>query len=61
MHRVNLLRHHGVKPIMVFDGGPLPMKLDQENKRARYANIGKFMQSYEVINEQVLHQVTSFI
>ncbi|KAL1192576.1 Exonuclease 1 [Cardamine amara subsp. amara] len=35
MHRVNLLRHHGVKPIMVFDGGPLPMKLDQENKRAR--------------------------
>nr|AAM98196.1 exonuclease, putative [Arabidopsis thaliana] len=35
MHRVNLLRHHGVKPIMVFDGGPLPMKLEQENKRAR--------------------------
>ncbi|EOA39755.1 hypothetical protein CARUB_v10008403mg [Capsella rubella] len=35
MHRVNLLRHHGVKPILVFDGGPLPMKLEQENKRAR--------------------------
>jgi len=36
MHRVNLLRHYGVKPILVFDGGLLPMKGDQENKRARY-------------------------
>ncbi|CAM8900394.1 unnamed protein product [Rhodiola kirilowii] len=35
MFRVNLLRHHGVKPVMVFDGGLLPMKGDQENKRAR--------------------------
>ncbi|KAK8608121.1 hypothetical protein V6N13_023552 [Hibiscus sabdariffa] len=35
MHRVNLLRHHGVKPVLVFDGGLLPMKIDQENKRAR--------------------------
>ncbi|KAC9404459.1 hypothetical protein E3N88_45898 [Mikania micrantha] len=35
MHRVNLLRHYGVKPILVFDGGPLPMKNEQEIKRAR--------------------------
>ncbi|KAK9088246.1 hypothetical protein Scep_027328 [Stephania cephalantha] len=35
MHRVNLLRHHGVKPILVFDGGFLPMKNEQEIKRAR--------------------------
>ncbi|KAJ0960256.1 hypothetical protein J5N97_001931 [Dioscorea zingiberensis] len=35
MHRVNLLRHYGVKPILVFDGGLLPMKGEQENKRAR--------------------------
>ncbi|CAI8618745.1 unnamed protein product [Vicia faba] len=35
MHRVNLLRHYGVKPILVFDGGFLPMKVEQENKRAR--------------------------
>ncbi|PNT72968.1 hypothetical protein BRADI_2g51637v3 [Brachypodium distachyon] len=35
MHRVNLLRHHGVKPILVFDGGFLPMKSEQEIKRAR--------------------------
>ncbi|KAM1765796.1 hypothetical protein ACFX14_004876 [Malus domestica] len=35
MHRVNLLRHYGVKPILVFDGGLLPMKIEQENKRGR--------------------------
>ncbi|XP_042757686.1 uncharacterized protein LOC111901872 [Lactuca sativa] len=35
MHRVNLLRHYGVKPILVFDGGHLPMKNEQKIKRAR--------------------------
>ncbi|XP_076888189.1 exonuclease 1-like [Bidens hawaiensis] len=35
MHLVNLLRHYGVKPILVFDGGHLPMKNEQEIKRAR--------------------------
>ncbi|KAL6197338.1 hypothetical protein ACLB2K_032947 [Fragaria x ananassa] len=35
MYRVNLLQHYGVKPILVFDGGLLPMKGEQENKRAR--------------------------
>ncbi|CAL5409105.1 unnamed protein product [Camellia sinensis] len=35
MHRVNLLRHYGVTPILVFDGGLLPMKSEQETKRAR--------------------------
>nr|CAD1827906.1 unnamed protein product [Ananas comosus var. bracteatus] len=35
MHRVNLLRHYDVKPILVFDGGLLPIKIDQETKRAR--------------------------
>ena len=37
MRRVDLLRQHGVKPLLVFDGGRLPMKENQENKRARYA------------------------
>lgn len=36
MHRVNMLRHFGVQPVLVFDGGGLPMKSDQEIKRARY-------------------------
>ncbi|KAF8663885.1 hypothetical protein HU200_055223 [Digitaria exilis] len=35
MHRVNMLRHYGVKPFLVFDGGLLPIKSGQETKRAR--------------------------
>ncbi|GFP91242.1 exonuclease 1 [Phtheirospermum japonicum] len=35
---MNMLRHYGVKPVLVFDGGPLPMKGDQEIKRARSRN-----------------------
>ncbi|PSS29025.1 Exonuclease [Actinidia chinensis var. chinensis] len=35
MNRVNLLQHYGIRPILVFDGGPLPMKSEQESKRAR--------------------------
>jgi len=31
-----MLRHFGVQPVLVFDGGGLPMKSDQEIKRARY-------------------------
>lgn len=31
-----MLRHYGVQPVLVFDGGGLPMKSDQEIKRARY-------------------------
>eukprot|EP00249_Psilotum_nudum_P001321 c13755_g1_i1 orf=493-2964(+) len=35
MHRINLLRHHGVRPLLVFDGGLLPIKMEQETRRAR--------------------------
>lgn len=34
MHRVRLLRHHGVTPFLVFDGGPLPAKRGTEDDRA---------------------------
>jgi hypothetical protein len=34
MHRVRMLRHHGVTPLMVFDGGPLPAKRGTEVDRA---------------------------
>ncbi|XP_042472883.1 exonuclease 1-like isoform X1 [Zingiber officinale] len=46
MHRVNLLRHHGVKPILVFDGGNLPTKIVQETKRsrARKENLARAME-----------------
>ena len=33
MHRMRLLRHHGIEPYVVFDGGPLPAKKGTENER----------------------------
>ena len=36
MHRVRLLRHHGITPYIVFDGGPLPAKKGTENSRAKW-------------------------
>lgn len=35
MHRVRFLRHHGVSPYLVFDGGPLPAKEGTERERAK--------------------------
>ncbi|KAI0266510.1 PIN domain-like protein [Gloeopeniophorella convolvens] len=33
MRRVRLLRHYGIHPYIVFDGGPLPAKRGTENER----------------------------
>ena len=33
MHRVSLLRHYGIKPYIVFDGGLLPAKKESEYER----------------------------
>ncbi|CAE6532527.1 unnamed protein product [Rhizoctonia solani] len=33
MHRVRMLRHHGITPYIVFDGGPLPAKRGTEKGR----------------------------
>ncbi|OCF44727.1 hypothetical protein I317_01416 [Kwoniella heveanensis CBS 569] len=35
MHRVRLLRYHGITPFVVFDGGPLPAKKGTEVSRAK--------------------------
>ncbi|WVF72498.1 hypothetical protein IAT40_007314 [Kwoniella sp. CBS 6097] len=35
MHRVRLLRYHGISPYVVFDGGPLPAKKGTEVSRAK--------------------------
>lgn len=35
MHRVNMLRHYGIKPYMVFDGDYLPSKAATEESRAK--------------------------
>jgi len=33
MQKVRLLKHHGIRPYIVFDGGPLPAKRGTENER----------------------------
>ncbi|KAK8525931.1 hypothetical protein V6N12_020417 [Hibiscus sabdariffa] len=35
MHRVNLLRHHKITPVVVFDGASIPCKAATENERYR--------------------------
>ncbi|XP_058102596.1 exonuclease 1 [Magnolia sinica] len=38
MHRINLLRHHKITPVVVFDGGNLPCKSVTEDERQRQRN-----------------------
>ena len=38
MHHVNLLRHHKVVPVVVFDGGSMPCKSATDKERHKYAN-----------------------
>lgn len=35
MHRISMLKFYGVIPVVVFDGGRLPLKADTENERQR--------------------------
>ncbi|RKO86085.1 PIN domain-like protein, partial [Blyttiomyces helicus] len=35
MRKVKLLQDNGIRPLMVFDGGPLPMKAGTERERRR--------------------------
>ena len=37
VHRIRMLRHYGVIPYVVFDGGPLPSKAGTEAERAQAA------------------------
>lgn len=46
MRRVSLLRHHGAKPIMVFDGASLPVKSGKHFERRRYV-CSYFVQSIQ--------------
>ncbi|EEB99959.1 hypothetical protein MPER_00225, partial [Moniliophthora perniciosa FA553] len=43
MERVRLLRHHGIEPYIVFDGGPLPAKqgTEKERKQKREENVAR--------------------
>lgn len=38
MQKVQMLQHSGVTPVVVFDGGRLPMKAAEEGTRHRFAN-----------------------
>lgn len=38
MYRIRLLRHHGIEPYVVFDGGPLPAKKKTESSREKYVS-----------------------
>ncbi|KAH9941805.1 PIN domain-like protein [Epithele typhae] len=43
MHRVRLLRHYGIQPYLVFDGGPLPAKqgTESDRKQRREENLAR--------------------
>ncbi|KAI0676335.1 PIN domain-like protein [Trametes maxima] len=43
MQRVRVLRHHGIEPYLVFDGGPLPAKqgTEAERKQRREENLSR--------------------
>ncbi|KAH7344738.1 PIN domain-like protein [Rhizoctonia solani] len=55
MHRVRMLRHHGIAPFLVFDGGPLPAKRgtekDREEKRAKNFAQAQMLESQGKGNE----------
>ncbi|KAK6123068.1 hypothetical protein DH2020_043187 [Rehmannia glutinosa] len=38
MHRINMLRHYKITPVVVFDGGSIPCKAATEDERHRHAN-----------------------
>lgn len=38
MHRIDMLRHYKVTPVVVFDGGSIPCKAATENDRQRQVN-----------------------
>ncbi|KAK7844721.1 exonuclease 1 [Quercus suber] len=42
MHRINLLRHHKITPVVVFDGGNIPCKAATEDDRHRHVGIDAY-------------------
>lgn len=45
MQRVELLQSSGVLPVVVFDGGRLPMKNEEEAARKRHGHTSSNVQS----------------
>lgn len=36
MHRIKMLRHYKITPVVVFDGGSLPCKAATQDERNKY-------------------------
>jgi len=37
MNMVRMLQYHSIRPVLVFDGAPLPTKLGKEEERRAYS------------------------
>lgn len=60
MSKVRMLRRYNVNPILVFDGGPLPMKAYREEQRAqRRSESKKKADEFMNMNAQSAHLSTS--
>lgn len=38
MSKIKMLKQHNIRPILVFDGAPLPMKAGKESSRLKYTD-----------------------
>lgn len=60
MGRIKLLRQYKINPIMVFDGGFLPMKAYREEQRAQQRLESKRKaKEYFALNAQTMHMSTA--
>ncbi|XXG74235.1 hypothetical protein AAC387_Pa07g3009 [Persea americana] len=57
MHRINLLRHYNVTPVVVFDGGDIPCKsaTSNERQRRREANLSLAKENLKQGNVNAAH------
>lgn len=39
MHRINMLKHYKITPVVVFDGGNTPCKAATEDERNRHVKL----------------------
>ncbi|XP_062117972.1 exonuclease 1 [Humulus lupulus] len=59
MHRINLLRHHKITPVVVFDGGNVPCKATTEQDRHRRRNSNRDL-AMEKLKEGNVSAATEF-
>ena len=49
MHRIDLLRHYKITPVVVFDGGNIPCKATTEQER--YRHVTAFFHAVDCLSE----------